>query len=101
MTSDQVTSDAVPERPNKEWAVQRLGKVARPATPSADVGGDSCRPADLTEDADSSNQPEKMVGGDSLRRQESAPTGIAPTGIADVGVAQVDLDRHRRCGFPE
>ena len=23
------------------------------------------------------------------------------SGIADVGPAQVDLDRHRRCGFPE
>ena len=22
-------------------------------------------------------------------------------GIADVGEAQIDLDRHRRCGFPE
>src|SRR5262249_15353287 len=27
--------------------------------------------------------------------------GIAHPGIADVGVAQVDLDRRRRCGFPE
>ncbi|MEE8452025.1 MAG: nickel pincer cofactor biosynthesis protein LarB [Thermoguttaceae bacterium] len=27
--------------------------------------------------------------------------GIADVGIADVGDAQVDLDRHRRCGFPE
>ena len=26
---------------------------------------------------------------------------VRDTGIADVGPAQVDLDRHRRCGFPE
>jgi NCAIR mutase (PurE)-related protein len=26
---------------------------------------------------------------------------VSAGGIADVGVAQVDLDRHRRCGFPE
>ncbi len=26
---------------------------------------------------------------------------VRETGIADVGPAQVDLDRHRRCGFPE
>ena len=26
---------------------------------------------------------------------------VQDSGIADVGPAQVDLDRHRRCGFPE
>jgi len=26
---------------------------------------------------------------------------VRDSGIADVGLAQVDLDRHRRCGFPE
>src|SRR5688500_19806838 len=26
---------------------------------------------------------------------------LASAGIADVGVAQVDLDRRRRCGYPE
>ena len=26
---------------------------------------------------------------------------VQRAGIADVGPAQVDLDRHRRCGFPE
>lgn len=33
-------------------------------------------------------------------RQATAPTTADPK-TADVGHAQVDLDRHRRCGFPE
>jgi len=33
---------------------------------------------------------------------ESLAAALAPTAVtADVGVAQVDLDRQRRCGFPE
>jgi NCAIR mutase (PurE)-related protein len=46
---------------------------------------------------------ERLIAGD------LAPTDFAATvqramqqsGIADVGVAQIDLDRRRRCGFPE
>lgn len=33
--------------------------------------------------------------------EEDFLTQAAKDGIADVGPAQVDLDRHRRCGFPE
>ncbi|NQU22644.1 MAG: 1-(5-phosphoribosyl)-5-amino-4-imidazole-carboxylate carboxylase, partial [Candidatus Nealsonbacteria bacterium] len=40
-----------------------------------------------------------------LARGETSPEEFIAQfdgpGIADVGEAQVDLDRHRRCGFPE
>ena len=42
---------------------------------------------------------ERLIAGD-LSAAEFAGE-VRRTAIADVGVAQVDLDRRRRCGFPE
>jgi NCAIR mutase (PurE)-related protein len=42
---------------------------------------------------------ERLMAGD-LSAAEFA-VSVQRTGIADVGVAQVDVDRRRRCGFPE
>ncbi len=80
--SNPPTNDAVPERPGKQWSVQRLGRVqltadqAAAPSPAADVGAQT--PAEAR-----------------------GPKPEASPAIADVGVAQVDLDRGRRCGFPE
>src|SRR5947207_1711302 len=81
MTNDRVTSDAVPERPHKEWSVQRLGRVR------------------LEESAGSALTPALSARGRGSCEADSK--GQPPATIADVGVAQVDLDRQRRCGFPE
>ncbi len=42
---------------------------------------------------------DRLIAGE-LSAAEFA-VAVQRTGIADVGVAQVDVDRHRRCGFPE
>jgi pyridinium-3,5-biscarboxylic acid mononucleotide synthase len=42
---------------------------------------------------------DRLIAGE-LSAAEFA-VAVQRTGIADVGVAQVDMDRHRRCGFPE
>jgi NCAIR mutase (PurE)-related protein len=42
---------------------------------------------------------ERLIAGDLMPADFVA--AVQRAGIADVGVAQVDLDRRRRCGFPE
>jgi pyridinium-3,5-biscarboxylic acid mononucleotide synthase len=52
----------------------------------------------LSEDIVKHLSKELLSGGLSL---EDFVARITKHGIADVGEAQVDIDRHRRCGFPE
>ena len=46
---------------------------------------------------------ERLIAGDLTPASFAAAVqpAMQRSGIADVGVAQVDLDRRRRCGFPE
>jgi NCAIR mutase (PurE)-related protein len=81
--SDPLNNDPVPERPGKQWSVQRLGRVRLPAKGKAAAAGQA---------------PDVAIG-PSAEARSLKPD--ASSTIADVGVAQVDLDRARRCGFPE
>jgi|GEM_PF-50740 len=118
MTSDRVTTDELPERPDKQWTVQRLSKVrlgdqsgsgettdiglqasaetrSEAPLPSGERSGEGpC----LTQ---SPLTPALSPGGRGASETASGLMSEASPGIADVGVAQVDLDRARRCGFPE
>jgi NCAIR mutase (PurE)-related protein len=88
MTSERTTNDDAAPRPGKQWSVQRLGRV-RPAG----EGAPAERPPADVQATDSRLQA-------SAEARSPQPEARSAT-IADVGVAQVDLDRVRRCGFPE
>jgi NCAIR mutase (PurE)-related protein len=94
MSNDKpIGEEAAPNGPSKQWSVQRLGTVNLSSSESSHLA-----PRDDAASGDSPASGRRKPAETTASNNAGASQGSS---IADVGVAQVDLDRARRCGFPE